>query len=141
VARHLDPLYKAWKAIRQRCRNPRCREYRYYGGRGIRVCDRWNSFENFAADMLGHPGKGWSIDRIDGDGDYERDNCWWAPPGPHQSRNRRYCKLTEESAAYICQHYIKGSGFHNRGNSAALAEQFGVHRTLIPLVAKRMLWA
>jgi hypothetical protein len=71
----------------QRCLNPNNAAYRFYGGRGIRVCKRWLIFENFYADM-GDPPPGKSINRIDNDGNYEPGNCEWATPSM-QAANRR----------------------------------------------------
>lgn len=81
-------LYRIWKDMRTRCNNPRCKDYKNYGGRGIRVCRRWDKFENFAADMGPHPGAGWTLDRVDNDGNYAASNCEWATKW-EQNNNRR----------------------------------------------------
>lgn len=79
--------YRAWAAMRNRCRNPRVPAYRNYGARGIRVCKRWERFETFLADM-GEVAPGYSLERIDNDGHYEPANCCWIP-FERQARNRR----------------------------------------------------
>jgi hypothetical protein len=65
--------YGAWKSMLQRCENPNDRSYKNYGGRGIKVCDRWHEFSNFVADMGLRP-EGFDIDRIDNNRDYRRNN-------------------------------------------------------------------
>jgi len=79
--------YKSWHMMHQRCSNPNNGAYKNYGGRGISICERWNKFENFHADMGDRP-PGKSIDRIDNDGNYSQENCRWATP-LQQNRNKK----------------------------------------------------
>ena len=87
------PTYRIWKAMRVRCHNPRQASYPRYGGRGITVCQRWNDFANFLADMGERP-PGCSIDRINNDGNYEPGNCRWASPQTQADNSRRPTMLT-----------------------------------------------
>ena len=84
--------YKAWLHMKERCYNPNTTQFKYWGGRGIKVCDRWkHSFQNFLEDMGYKPSNEYSLDRINVDGDYEPSNVRWATPLV-QSRNRRCLK-------------------------------------------------
>jgi hypothetical protein len=92
--RSKDPIYAVWRMMLSRCNNPNSANWQHYGGRGITVCERWRSFENFIADM-GEKPAGLSIDRIDNEGNYEPSNCRWATP-KQQTANRRERRDTRE---------------------------------------------
>lgn len=81
------PTYRSWRTMLNRCQNPGHEQYKDYGGRGIKVCDRWLSFENFLEDMGERP-EGMTLDREDKEKDYEPSNCRWAT-WKEQAREKR----------------------------------------------------
>lgn len=81
------PTYIAWNNMRRRCEDPTSEFFHRYGGRGISICDRWHTFENFLADMGVRPEGRYSIERVDNNGNYEPSNCVWASD-LHQSLNK-----------------------------------------------------
>lgn len=90
------PQYCIWRAMRGRCNNPKNRAYKYYGGKGVRVCKRWDNFAHFLADMGVPPAVGWHLHRIDNDGPYSPENCKWLSPSAHRKVHtelRRAAKL------------------------------------------------
>ena len=89
-------IYRKWAAMKHRCNNPANEFYSIYGGRGIKVCDKWQKFEGFWEDVMPlyypvlvkNPGKRISIDRIDNDGDYELGNIQFLTVSEHSTKNR-----------------------------------------------------
>jgi hypothetical protein len=92
--------YKSWQHMLQRCGNKNNDAWMDYGGRGIRVCDRWLEFANFHADM-GDPPPGKTLDRINFDGNYELSNCRWAD-WKTQAQNRRNTSFVTFDGERIC---------------------------------------
>ena len=87
-------LYMAWRCMKLRCQCPGHHSYKFYGGRGIKVCERWQDYANFLADLKEHPGKGYQLDRIDTDGDYEPGNVRWATPMENCQTRRTTQQIT-----------------------------------------------
>lgn len=92
VGRVMTVEYRLWIAMRQRCKNPKNISYPNYGGRGIKVCERWESFDDFFADIGKRPGSGYSIERRDNSKGYEPTNCFWATR-KQQARNKRNSRM------------------------------------------------
>jgi hypothetical protein len=116
------PEYHVWEKIIYRCGNSAHVHYKNYGGRGIKVCQRWrgeHGFENFYADMGPRPSLKHSIDRTDNDGNYEPDNCRWVT-AKEQNRNRRNSKIIEA--------FGKGQSFVAWAEECGLPERLIRHR-------------
>lgn len=109
--RRRHPLYGTWIQMLHRCLNPKHDSYRRYGGRGIKVCERWRSFKNFISDVGDRPSDKHQIDRKDNNGDYKPDNWRWALPVV-QARNMSTNRWVT----------VQGQ----RMVLAAAAEQFGI---------------
>jgi hypothetical protein len=106
--------YRAWIAMRTRCTLPNTPYFKDYGGRGIRVCDRWESFDLFLSDMGPRPSARHSVERSDVNGNYEPSNCCWAIPKT-QARNRR-CTVyvTVDGQSLALAEAVERSGLNYR---------------------------
>lgn len=86
--RSYSPTYTTWIHMKDRCNNPKHTHFQHYGGRGIKICERWEyNFENFLEDMGERP-KGYTLNRIDNDGGYFKENCLWSSD-LDQANNKR----------------------------------------------------
>lgn len=104
--------YRSWVGLLQRCNNKRNKNFKRYGARGIKVCNRWFKFDNFLQDM-GEKPKGFTIERVNNNGNYEKQNCIWIPKS-HQANNRRTCQY----------YYLDGVKL----NVTQLAKKLGITR-------------
>lgn len=96
------PEYMAWSHLKDRCNNANSPDFSHYGGRGIKVCDKWlNSFKSFFEDIGERPSSAYSLERIDVNGDYEPRNCKWATR-EEQSVNRRAFKNNTSGTTGVC---------------------------------------
>lgn len=124
--------YASWMKMVARCSNPNLRIFKYYGGRGIRVCDRWLSFENFLADMGERP-NGMTLDRINVDGNYEPGNCRWATHA-QQMHNRRDTVLNWDLVDEIRGRFEHGE------KQSSIARRLGLRIRLVCSVVHQQTW-
>lgn len=108
-----EPTYITWKSMKARCNNPNATGYKNYGGRGIEVCERWNDYANFVADMGKRP-DGMTIDRIDGDGNYEPSNCRWATDESQTNNRRTNHAVTYKGESLTISQLAKSVGVDRR---------------------------
>lgn len=128
VGRGRVPEYIAWMHMRARCTNPKLPQFKDYGGRGIRVCDRWNDYASFIADMGNRPSPRHSLDRIDVNGNYEPGNCRWATKDVQQHNRRpksntgiRGISWAKREQAYVWRVTRRGRFIHGKTKSLAEA--------------------
>jgi len=101
--------YAVWVQMRYRCNTPTSPDYARYGGRGIAICVRWNSFENFLSDMGERPA-GLEIDRRDNDGDYEPGNCRWVTSSVNSDNRRSSVRVTHAGETHSVMGWAKKLG-------------------------------
>jgi hypothetical protein len=123
------PLYAAWVGMHQRCSNPSGPNWKHYGGRGIRVCQRWNDLHAFLADM-GHPEPNQTLGRIDNDGPYEPANCRWETQEQQNENTRRNRFLTWDGRTQILKHWAKEYDLAPRRLSERLKRGWSLERAL-----------
>ena len=106
--------FKSWESMKQRCTNPNSPDYHKYGGRGIKVCDRWlNSFDSFLEDMGERP-KARTLDRIDNEGNYEKSNCRWATTKDQLLNRRNTVKIEYIGSLKTIKELSEISGFKEK---------------------------
>jgi len=113
--------YKTWDSMISRCRRPKSISFPNYGGRGIKVCDRWSGFENFYADMGPKTSSKHTLDRIDNNGDYTPENCRGATRA-ERARNTRRNRIIEYQGKKYC--------------FSDLAAKFGIHNDTLSIRLK-----
>lgn len=129
-----SPTYKIWMGMRARCQSPTNKAYRYYGARGITICERWQVFENFLADMGERP-VGLTIERKDNNKGYSPDNCRWASM-EEQWKNKRKPSTTQLTPAQVqCVRILRG-----QKTAIAIAAIYEVSKTAIYGVLTKRTW-
>jgi len=125
--------YRIWDGMRNRCHNPKNPQYKHYGAKGIKVCDKWQKFTGFFDDMGERP-KGLTIERIDSSGNYEKSNCKWAT-WTENLRNRSCVKLDIKKAQEI-RKLLKGG----KTTQGKIAKAYNVDPSIISNINTNKYW-
>jgi hypothetical protein len=131
------PVYRVWQAMVSRCTLERSKFFYRYGGRGIKVCDRWRDFKNFYEDMGDRPSPSHSIDRVNNDGNYEPGNCRWATRAEQDLNNSRNVHLTHEGKTMTMKEWAIAKGIRYGTLVTRVARGWSDDRALETPVATR----
>lgn len=122
-------VYRIWAGMLNRCRNENAKDFARYGGSGVTVCKRWDTFENFLADM-GEPDSGLTIERKENSKGYSKSNCVWATP-TEQARNRKNNVILTFNGESLCiSEWAERLGVNKCLISKRLARGWSIERTL-----------
>ncbi len=125
------PEHSSWKAMIQRCTNPKSDMYKHYGGRGIQVCQRWReSFKNFYEDMGPRPAGDYSIERKDRNGNYEPDNCVWADRFVQANNRSNNVVLTHAGKTQTAQQWADELGMRAQTIHGRIAKGLPIEEIL-----------
>lgn len=125
--------FSCWRSIKTRCLNKRNKNYPRYGGRGIKICDRWlgeNGFPNFVSDMGRRPSLDFSVGRKDNDGNYEPDNCRWETDLEQGQNTSRTKLLTHNGKTQCMSEWCRELGLSDSGIHVRLANGWTLDRAL-----------
>lgn len=124
------PEYIAWSHMRARCLNPNHRQYKDYGGRGIAICEPWEAFEAFLADMGKRPTAGHSLDRRENDKGYSPENCRWATKQEQNRNHRGNHVLTFNGESKCIQDWADATGIRHTAIRVRLQRGWTVEKAL-----------
>lgn len=130
--RSLHPLYGTWFQMISRCENPNQNHYDRYGGRGIKVCDEWHDFWQFVkwSDSVGGRPKGYTLDRIDNNGNYEPNNCRWADWRTQTTNKSSNVFIEFEGQTKTVTEWAEFLNFHPHTLQERLKKGWSVERAL-----------
>jgi hypothetical protein len=122
--------YNSWRAMRMRCLNKSANQYKYYGERGIAICEKWNTFDGFLDDMGEKPSPDHTIDRINNDGNYEPSNCRWVHKTKQSKNSRNTRWITYQGITDSCEGWAKRVGISGKFLRQRLSRGWSVERAL-----------
>ena len=126
---YMKKLYNTWYLMGERCNNMNNKSYKNYGGRGIKVCKRWEKFENFYEDMGDRP-EALTLDRIDNDGNYEPENCRWATRKTQMNNKRNNLRLNYNGMVKNLSQWAESTGIKRETIKARLSTGLSIKKSL-----------